>query len=61
MANNYGANDIDAIIFDVETGLHDAREPALRESPSGITTTAYPFSEADLDAFTESGEHLGLD
>ena len=61
MASNFGANEIDAIIFDVETGLHGAGEPVLRESSSGISTTAHPFTEADLVAFAASGEHPGLD
>ncbi|GAB2459596.1 hypothetical protein HD599_001330 [Conyzicola lurida] len=61
MANNFGANDIDAVIFDVETGLDDSGVTVLHGTSSGIMTTAHPFTEADLVDFSESGEHPGLD
>jgi hypothetical protein len=61
MASNFGTNDIDAIIFDVETGLHGSGTTVLHETTSGVSTTAYPFTEADLIDFSESGEHPGLD
>jgi hypothetical protein len=54
------ANDIDAILFDVESGLTGG-ERRMRARPAGISTTAHPFTEADLMDFAASGEHPGLD
>ena len=54
------ANDIDEIFFDVDTGFGGPGEPRLYERPTRFVTTAHPFTDDDLRAFSESGEHEGL-
>jgi hypothetical protein len=49
------STDIDPVAFDVGT----ADEPRLYELAPRMVTTAHPFSDDDLRAFLEAGEHTG--
>jgi len=53
-------NDIDDVFFDVEA-VAGPSIPRLYEHSARVVTTAHPFTEDDLRAFADAGEHAGLD
>ena len=54
------ANDIDEVFFDVDV-IAGPSAPRLYEHSARVVTTAHPFSEDDLRAFSAAGEHPGFD
>jgi hypothetical protein len=59
--NNYAgptsdlSTDIDPVVFNLGT----TDEPRLYELAPRVVTTAHPFSDEDLRAFLDAGEHTG--
>jgi hypothetical protein len=49
-------SNVDPLVLGSEDG-----EPRLYEIAPRVVTTAHPFSEDDLRAFIDAGEHTGLE
>jgi hypothetical protein len=49
------------LVHDGELTVRIAGEPRLYVRSPRLIASAHPFSEAELDEFVESGEHLGIE